>query len=556
MSSTKQVEFHSALHQQLKDDGVLNEVTASVRATILLSLLIKDDNTTLSATNPKQNTQDTAILSLIYHFLDEKYPHTLSVFAAESKLEDDRCRLSPACAIKELGLEQLWAKLKKDKDCHQPIDFLLLLLQYLSSSQHANTTSKTSVYVQTDDDKENSIFDNNSSSKRFVNAMSILEIERECQQRLRQEMNEKLRLSAKKQAIEASRRLEHKHKESILSLRRQIDDEKSQAERREAELTQKLNEQQVLAVNERRQLETRLEKSEIDNQEIQREMELGRIAKERELRQLKKQQMISTNENQAHRAELEASQNNIASLRALLRRSQSAIESISFREIGKVRINTDDRTPTRTLQLGPPSSVHHSIMVEKGSITMAETRPQHVTKPQNDDITNKQQNESSGKIYSTNLQRKGNEKPHTVQSVEPEDPPCSSGRGDPPENDDTTCSVERGCSGGSSGGIILNISAITEAIDSTASEVAGVAIPEKSSIADGSKTTYSAGKTNKGDHCSDENDLAKSDDNNSDDDKDATDTQSIKLLLPSTTVYRNTKTASESDDGYSESFCS
>ena len=553
MTSTKQVEFHSALHQQLKDDGVLNEVTASVRATILLSLLIKDDNTTLSATNPKQNTQDTAILSLIYHFLDEKYPHTLSVFAAESKLEDDRCRLSPACAIKELGLEQLWAKLKKDKDCHQPIDFLLLLLQYLSSlTQQANTT-KTSVCVQTDDDKENLISDNNSSSKRFVNAMSVLEIERECQQRLKQEMNEKLRLSAKKQAMEASRRLEHKHKESIISLRRQIDDQKSQAERKEAELTQKLNEQQVLAVNERRQLETRLEKSEIDNQEIQREMELGRIAKERELGQLKKQQTILTKENQAHLAELEAAQHNIASLRALLRRSQSAIESISFRDIGKVRINME--SPTRTLQLGPPSSVHHSIMVEKGSIT-EETRPQHVTKPQNDDITNKQQNESSGKIYSTNLQRKGDEEPNTVQSVEPEDPPCSSGRGDPPENDDTTCSVERGCSGGSSGGIILNISAITEAIDSTASEVAGVAIPEKSSIADGSKTTYSAGKTNKGDHCSDENDLAKSDDNNSDDDKDATDTQSIKLLLPSTTVYRNTKTASESDDGYSESFCS
>ena len=371
--------------------------------------------------------------------------------------------------------------------------------------------------------------------------MSIMEIERECQQRLRQEMNEKLRLSAKKQAIEASRRLEHKHKESILSLRRQIDDEKSQAERREAELTQKLNEQQVLAVNERRQLETRLEKSEIDNQEIQREMELGRIAKERELRQLKKQQTILTKENQAHMAELESAQNNTSSLRALLRRSQSAIESISFRDIGKVRINME--SPTRTLQLGPPpGSVHRSIMVEKGSITMADTRPQHVTKPQNDDITN--------------LQRKGDEEPNTVQSVEPEDPPCSSGRGDPPENDDTTCSVERGCSGGSSGGIILNISAITEAIDSTASEVAGVAIPEKSSIADGSKTTYSAGKTNKGDHCSDENDLAKSDDNNSDDDKDATDTQSIKLLLPSTTVYRNTKTASESDDGYSESFCS
>ena len=221
--------------------------------------------------------------------------------------------------------------------------------------------------------------------------MSIMEIERECQQRLRQEMNEKLRLSAKKQAMEASRRLEHKHKESILSLRRQIDDQKSQAERKEAELTQKLNEQQVLAVNERRQLETRLEKSEIDNQEIQREMELGRIEKEREFRQLKKQQTILTNENQAHVAELEAAQNNIASLRALLRRSQSAIESISFREIGKVRINMDDSiSPTRTLQLGPPlGSVHRSIMVEKGSITMAETRPQHVTKPQNDDITNK-----------------------------------------------------------------------------------------------------------------------------------------------------------------------
>jgi hypothetical protein len=123
MSGGSKEEFRTAIQKQLQSDGVLDEMTATIRSRILRSLLKENENvipSSESAASPDIQTK--AMLSLLYHFLEQHhFAHTLSVFADESKLERTH-PLSPVDAVKELGLAVIC-----DKATLPTIDILSLL---------------------------------------------------------------------------------------------------------------------------------------------------------------------------------------------------------------------------------------------------------------------------------------------------------------------------------------------------------------------------------------------------------------------------------------------
>ena len=258
-------EFHSSLRQQLRNDGVLDEITASVRATLLLYLLEQTTPTTAAST--KADSKLVAVLSLLYHFLEQQhFPHTLSVFMAETKLDGSLTFPLPQTdAIKILGLQHRW------KDCSN--DLLSSLQDFANwvPSQHENSSSNTQVEskeVQTD--KKDVLCNVENTVNNTYNPTLIYDIERECEHRMRQEMNEKLKLSSKRQAIEATRRLEQKYKETLASLRNQIEAERVKTRMKEDELA----EQQILAQSERDKIETQLEKQRLEKQTLQNEIDV------------------------------------------------------------------------------------------------------------------------------------------------------------------------------------------------------------------------------------------------------------------------------------------
>ena len=78
----------------------------------------------------------------------------------------------------------------------------------------------------------------------------------------------------KKQAVQATQRLERKHKEALQSLRHQIEVERTQAKHRQDELIESMSQQQLLAQSERGEIEQRLETSLLEKQTLQSEMDL------------------------------------------------------------------------------------------------------------------------------------------------------------------------------------------------------------------------------------------------------------------------------------------
>ena len=148
-------EFCSAIQQQLRNDGVFDEITAAIRSRILKSLLNENGSTAPAS----MNDQEMALLSLFYHHLEkEGYEGTLSVFAAESKMEHSlKFPLSSIDAIKSLGLEGIWNEFTKGNEdlSIELIPFLQAVAQQdwvtatkLQSS--ANTTLQVSKSIQTD----------------------------------------------------------------------------------------------------------------------------------------------------------------------------------------------------------------------------------------------------------------------------------------------------------------------------------------------------------------------------------------------------------------------
>lgn len=288
-------EFRAAIQERLRKDGVLDEITASIRSRIMKTLLHDGTFTSTSSRAPPQlhglQRQSISLLWLLYHFLEQQgFTHTLSVFAAESRLEHSTPS-SITDAIRDIGLLEIWDEVRENHRI-QPGDFISSLqavvlwanslrekyaaLQiqlaknrnYVYVSTSVQTDDGTTLPTCHNDDEQTEI------NRAICNEFTIIEIERECQRRMRQEMNEKLRLSAKKQAIQATRRLEHKHKEVLQALNHQIEAERTHAKRRESELTKELTQQQTLAHQEREHSELRIQTMTLEMQSQQREMDL------------------------------------------------------------------------------------------------------------------------------------------------------------------------------------------------------------------------------------------------------------------------------------------
>jgi hypothetical protein len=378
MSAGSKEEFRSAIQKQLRSDGVLDEMTATIRSRFLRSLL-KDNGLSASAPSPVV-IHSKAMLSLIYHFLEQhRFAHTLSVFAAESKLERTH-PLSPVDAVKELGLSVICDKLPSPT-----IDILSLLrgaahLILIQSEKQIESPSVPNILatksIQTD--AEPAPTSDNTSD--ICSESAVAAIERECEQRMRQEMNEKLKASAKTQAIQAMRRVEHKHKDALRKLHQQFDEERSQYQHRQDELTKKVEavlsvkyslQSEIELLNERvtEMHQQRLKEQdllatkaradrhefEIQNEALRtKETMLLALTQERpvllaEIENLRNQQTtLLTTQNralatmqekyQSVKAELQSSKDEVAGLLNLLKQSQKAIESISFREMGAVSL--------------------------------------------------------------------------------------------------------------------------------------------------------------------------------------------------------------------------
>ena len=203
-------ELTSQIHQQLHDDGVFDEITAAIRARILQSLLDENGSSAKAVSANDLNDQETmALLSLVYHFLEQKkMTHTLSVFAAESQMEHSEYPLSSVDAAKALGLEAILDKFAEGNADIELLPLLQAVSKWISAAKR-----KVSIAVQTDrdlaplscDDDGVGLEDNKENvcveareQKGFGTDKSIerrlIEIERECQLRMRHEMNEKLKV--------------------------------------------------------------------------------------------------------------------------------------------------------------------------------------------------------------------------------------------------------------------------------------------------------------------------------------------------------------------------
>ena len=235
------VDLKTAIQQHLRSNGVIDEITAQVRSNLLLSIRNK--------MKPKQNPglEDMAWLSLVYHFLGEKnFAHTLSVFTAECGLESSQIQvLTLFDALKALGFGRFLDEnqiLSKDQ-YDGKVSILLTTISKWSSSHGASTTLTRAVQTDTDlhiDNKENK-----QPSKSLDQRLQ--EMERD----LRHEMNEKLRLSAKKQAINATRRVEEKYQDEIASLKKQIQFERGKTKQIEEDCMSKIASEKLSIEKER-----------------------------------------------------------------------------------------------------------------------------------------------------------------------------------------------------------------------------------------------------------------------------------------------------------------
>jgi len=541
-------ELQSSIKQQLKDDGVLDELQTSIKSKILSSLLSNNKNDTNNNATKKEDPKEIALLSLLFHFLEsQEYPHTLSVYAAESKLQP----LSIIEIFTELGLQDLLSKFSS-RDSIETNDVLSLLqsvANWLSSqtTSDARTIRVSTANVQTDDNKENTVNNSQSATRK---QSSIIEIEREIEQRLRNEFNDKLKLSAKRQAIESTRRVEQKHKQSLHQLKDQVDAEKAKAQRREEELAMQLSQQQVQAQGELKGATTKLESALLEKESLHNEiellaqrvktMQLSKVAEweeehekiqektratmeelanqrhslqlqmnevadqrdqikakereftslNREIESLRAQYEEDTTKNQTQlselqsqykntKSELEASRLEVSGLRSLLRTSQAAIESISFREIAQPANSEPmqpstiyDRSPVKTdVQLlgSSPNNLAASYPIQSETTTHYQqgktTYDEGVQTCEIKPIENQHEQQHDGEISKTSNNTtlpKHQEKVTQpvaassdllTQPVIPEDPPCSSLE-DPPEATSEQVAIT-----------ILNLSALTEDVD-------------------------------------------------------------------------------------------
>ena len=206
----------------------------------------------------------------------------------------------------------------------------------------------------------------------------LMEIERECEERLRRQFHDKLRLQAKQQAMKSKSKLERKHKDECRSLQKKLAKVCSRSKYREQELLQTISKQRLSGQKELREVEQQLERQRLEKSTLESEMvllndrmkefqisrfnenesieehkracqiEVAEAVRERDRFQL---MLASKSELLVHKTkELEQTQEELqkklaktesalnaknseaTALRALLKQCQSALESLSYKD--------------------------------------------------------------------------------------------------------------------------------------------------------------------------------------------------------------------------------
>ncbi|KAL7469878.1 hypothetical protein ACHAXS_010131 [Conticribra weissflogii] len=332
---TDESRFRSAIQQLLQNSRVKDEITASVRSRVLLSL-----SDIQSAVSPPRcnnsNIEEIAILSLVYDFLEHQgMSCTLSVFSAESGFErhgrtaahrvgNSRTArsfpLSVENAMKALKLESLLDELTLDVEkyknlnslcpcsqenkCMKGTPVLVTLLKTLAGQEIGKALKKasyTNIYkdsfaqtvehihfpspqIDNTEENEENIRDDENANRSFEKRLAGVRSELQIQ--MRQEMKEKMRLSVKKQTIQAISRVEQNHKDQVTLLRQQISSERSKFDRREEELQNKLSQLKISAEKSLHDAERRVQSLRMENESLESKVALVQRSKMHELTEM------------------------------------------------------------------------------------------------------------------------------------------------------------------------------------------------------------------------------------------------------------------------------
>ena len=284
----------TAIQQKLRNNGVYDDITAHIRSSLLLSLRNPSETK-----KPKDGgIENVAWQSLIYHFLNEReFVHTLSVFAAECGLENgNQKQFSVEESMKVLGLGNFYAESQKSA-CEEGISALLGVVAKLSSSHSAVAVQERqtiTVSVQTETvspvasprgkKNEHTNYNGNQPSNSIEYRLQQLESE------LRHEMDEKLKISAKKQAINAMKRVEQRHRDEMNSLRKQFELERERVKQIDNDWTEKLAREQHSMEKERIDMNKKYERLVLEKDTLESELALMVEFKKQQHRDWSKQQ--------------------------------------------------------------------------------------------------------------------------------------------------------------------------------------------------------------------------------------------------------------------------
>eukprot|EP00986_Skeletonema_menzelii_P015783 scaffold12685_cov143-Skeletonema_menzelii.AAC.2 len=146
-----------------------------------------------------------------------------------------------------------------------------ILLELTKPNNLVSSRNVKDASIQTE--KENSASSNHGESGTTIEKR-LMEIEHECEERLRREMNAKLRLSAKHQAFQAMSKLERKHRDEKSVLRKQLAEERSRSKSQEQELLQAISKQQLSKQKELKEVEQKLERERLEKSMLESELGL------------------------------------------------------------------------------------------------------------------------------------------------------------------------------------------------------------------------------------------------------------------------------------------
>lgn len=147
-----------------------------------------------------------------------------------------------------------------------------IIVELAKSNKPSRHCDVKDASIQTD--KEEYAANNNHTESNTLIEQRHIEIERECEQRLRREMNAKLRVSAKQQAMQAMSRLERKHKDECRLLQKQLVEERSRSKHRERELLQVISQQQLSGQKELKEITQKLERERLETATLESDLGL------------------------------------------------------------------------------------------------------------------------------------------------------------------------------------------------------------------------------------------------------------------------------------------